>query len=45
MPRFFRTGLAAIGLVLLAASLSACVVETPGRPGGGWCYWHPNACR
>ncbi len=43
MQRFVRSGLAAIGLVLLAASLSACVVE--GRPGGGWCYWHPNQCR
>jgi hypothetical protein len=45
MPRHFRSALAAIGLVLLAASLSACVVEGPGHPGGGWCYWHPGACR
>ena len=44
MPHFARTGLFVIGLLLLATSLSACVVE--GRPrGGGWCYWHPGACR
>lgn len=41
-----KRGLAAIGLVLLAASLSACIVEPAGRPPGpGWCYWHPYACR
>jgi hypothetical protein len=45
MHRRFRTGLAALGLVLLAASLSACVVEEPGRPHGSWCYWHPYQCR
>ena len=44
MPQLFRTGLAVIGLLVLAASLSACIVEEPGRPGHGWCYWHPGAC-
>jgi hypothetical protein len=36
-----------MGLILMAASLSGCIVEGPGRPGGGggWCYWHPGACR
>jgi hypothetical protein len=42
-----RRGLAVMGLILMAASLSGCIVEGPGRPGGGggWCYWHPGACR
>jgi hypothetical protein len=31
-----------IGLVVMAASMSGCVVA-PG--GGGWCYWHPYRCR
>lgn len=45
MKSLVRHGAAAIGLILLAGSLSACIVET-GRPhGGGWCYWHPGACR
>ncbi len=44
MTPHVRRGLAAIGLVLLAVSLSACIVEPIGRP-GGWCYWHPGACR
>jgi len=39
-----RRGIAVIGLLLMAASLSACVVE-PGPGGGGWCYWHPYRCR
>ena len=38
-----RRSLTALGLILLAASLSACIVE-PGR-GPGWCYYHPGACR
>lgn len=38
-----RRCLATIGLLLLAVSLSACIVE-PGR-GPGWCYYHPYACR
>jgi hypothetical protein len=44
MGHVVRQSLAAFGLLLLAASLSACVI-VPGRPGGGWCYWHPGACR
>jgi hypothetical protein len=40
-----RRGFAVMGLILMAASLSGCIVEGPGRPGGGWCYWHPGACR
>jgi hypothetical protein len=36
---------AAIGLLLLAGSLSACIIEDGGHRGGGWCYWHPGACR
>lgn len=44
MPRLLRTGLAAIGLLVLAASLSACIVEAPGHPHSSWCYWHPGAC-
>ena len=46
MNAHLRRGLAVIGLVLMAASLSGCIVEGPDRPGGGgWCYWHPGACR
>lgn len=36
-----------ISLVLLAGiavSVAGCIVE-PGRPGGGWCWWHPYRCR
>jgi hypothetical protein len=29
-------------LLVLAVSLSGCVVE--GRPGAGWCYYHPHRC-
>jgi len=43
MNAILRRSAAAIGLVLLASSLSACVV-VPARP-GGWCYWHPYQCR
>jgi hypothetical protein len=31
-----------IAFCLLAAitvSVTGCIVE-PGRPGGGWCWWH-----
>lgn len=47
MNAFIRRGLAAIGLIVLAASLSACIIESERRPppGPGWCYWHPYACR
>ncbi len=36
-----------ITLVLLAmvtVTVAGCIVE-PGRPGGGWCWWHPYRCR
>jgi hypothetical protein len=41
--RLRRLG-AALLIVGLGVSLSGCVVY-PGRPGGGWCYWHPYRCR
>jgi hypothetical protein len=44
MTKHVRRFAGVIGLVLMAASLSACVVEG-GHHGGGWCYWHPGACR
>lgn len=46
-PRPYRLARAiafAGGLLMLATSLSACIVETD-RPRGGWCYWHPGRCR
>jgi hypothetical protein len=36
-----------ITLILLAGitvTVTGCIVE-PGRPGGGWCWWHPYRCR
>ena len=44
MAPYLRRGVAALGLVLLATSLSACIIEDGPRR-GGWCYWHPYACR
>lgn len=43
MPNFVPRAAVALGLLLLAAALSGCVV-VPVRP-AGWCYWHPGACR
>jgi hypothetical protein len=45
MHTLLRRSVVALGLILLAGSLSACIIEEPGRPRGGWCYWHPGACR
>ena len=44
MHRFRAFGRIA-ALLALAGLLTACVVEEPGHPRGGWCYWHPGACR
>ena len=38
-----RLGATILGLALLTATLSGCVVE--GRGGHGWCWWHPYRCR
>jgi hypothetical protein len=35
--------IAALLLLALAVPLSGCIVA--GRPGGGWCYYHPYRCR
>ena len=32
-------------LIGLGLPLAGCVVEEPGRGGGGWCYCHPYRCR
>ncbi len=32
-------------LIGLGLPLMGCVVAEPGRPGGGWCFWHPYRCR
>ena len=32
-------------LLGLAVSTTGCVIEEPGRGGGGWCFWHPYRCR
>ena len=37
-----RQAIAALLLLALALPLSGCIVE--GRPGGGWCYYHPYRC-
>lgn len=43
MHPFLRRTAAALALLTLATSLSACVVATrPARP--GYCYWHPGRC-
>ncbi len=44
MSRPFRRLVAAIGLVLMAGALSACIIEEPGGPHRGWCWWHPYRC-
>ena len=43
MSHLFRRVAVAVGLVLLSGALSGCVFYE-GR-GGGWCWWHPYACR
>jgi hypothetical protein len=45
MLRHLRVFGSLAAVVALASLLSACVVEEPGHPRGGWCYWHPGACR
>jgi hypothetical protein len=49
-PQFHQQGItqmrqtiAALLLLAMAVPLSGCIVE--GRPGGGWCYYHPYRCR
>lgn len=43
MTTVLRRGAGALALALLAATLSACIVEE--RPASRWCYYHPGACR
>ncbi len=40
MPRWSALAL----LLAVAFATSACVVA-PARGGGGYCYYHPRACR
>ena len=43
MSHVLRQTVTAAGLVLLSFALSGCIIYG-GHP-GGWCYWHPYACR
>ena len=46
MNRSLRRLAAAVGLLLLGGALSGCIIEDRGPGyGGGWCWWHPYACR